>query len=67
MNRQEAERVNIGDKLEVDGYTHSSFHFAKLVPVKAIVRDRRCQTWIMFTSHARRRLVQVNEPAGRDY
>jgi len=49
MNKQEAERVNIGDQLEVDGYTHSSFHFVKLVPVKAIVRGRRCQTGIMFT------------------
>lgn len=57
MNRQEADRVNIGDRIEVDGFTHSAFRFVNPVEVKAILRRRlddnswknQCQTGIMFT------------------
>jgi len=55
MNRQEAERVNIGDKLEVDGWSHSSIMFKNPVEVKAIVTGKKGQTGIMFTVETTRR------------
>jgi hypothetical protein len=49
MNRLEAESVNIGDKIEVDGWEHSSIKFRNPVEVKAIVKGKTCQTGVMFT------------------
>ena len=56
MNRQDAERVNVGDKLAVDdGWAHSAIKFSNPVEVKAIVLGRACQTGIMFTIEDKRR------------
>jgi len=59
MNRQEAERVNIGDKIEVDGWEHSVIKYKKPVEVKAIVRGVLSQTGIMFTIEDTRRLLHT--------